>query len=164
MKLRVILEDGQTGGIDTSFAIVTTLDIQSAPKARYYIDFWLRWHTYFEFIQVPIWIITNIEPSYRLGYEKLSMPFLHFAKCADSMLFDELGSVQSKMVFGNTYTILSPKIYLFYKNEIINTKSRTNDKSIKELYLKALDIRYRKYVEEFDKKFKKVFDTQELIC
>ena len=65
-----------------------------------------------------------------------------------------------KFVFGKSYTILDPAIYLFYQNQIVFKSIRTHKKAIGEAYLKGLDIQYKNFIENFRKKI----DIQKRIC
>ena len=85
---------------------------------------------------------------------------LQVGKCTNEDLFNQLGCIRQKFVFGKTYTILDPAIYLFYQDTLVYKSIRTHNKAIGEAYLKGLDIQYKKFVENFRKKLtsKKEFD------
>lgn len=152
MKLEILTENKTMGVLDTRFVLVTTLESLKNEKGQQYLDFWLSWENYFHKIQLPVWILTKDTPKESAWFHQVYSTQLHIGCCQGTQNFSKLGCLKNKSVFGKSYPIIDPAIFLFHRNQIVYKAYRTNNKSIGEAYLKGFDVQYKKFVINFRKK------------
>lgn len=59
-----------------------------------------------------------------------------------------MGCAQEKNVFGKKYKVISPRMYIIYNEKLIEEQKRINNKSIKKLYIKALELKFEKFIKK----------------
>lgn len=151
MKIEIIQHYQNSAWLNLDFVLVTTLDSLKKEKGRQYLDQWLYWEPYFSQINVPVWILSEDSPAELYQLQEALITKLHFSHASKETL-ETLRSIQSKSVFGKDYLIVKPQILLFYQKKVVYKASRTNQKTIGEAYLKALDIRYKIFKTNFRNK------------
>lgn len=152
MKIEIISSENKKMEIPTDFTLLTIVEHLETEKGKQYLDYWLDWEELFTQIHLPIWILTQDESTTIQNFLNTYATSLQVGKSTNKDLFDQLGCIRQKFVFGKTYTILDPAIYLFYQDTLVYKSIRPHNKAIGEAYLKGLDIQYKNFVENFRKK------------
>lgn len=152
MKLEIISSENEKICISTDFTLLTITEHLQTEKGKQYLDYWLDLENLFTTIHLPIWILTKDDIHIIKDFLDTYPTALHIGQVVDDTLFKNLDCVRQKFVFGKSYTILDPAIYLFYQNKIVFKSIRTHKKAIGEAYLKGLDIQYKNFIENFRKK------------
>lgn len=134
--------------MDSELFIITTLDSLSSQKGKSYFDLWLKWEDLFSQIHIPIYIFTLKSEN-----NKYIPSSKHIqVRLCSRKVFESLGVYRTKTVFTKIYEIMDPAIFLYEGKQLIQKEFRSNDHTIGEVYLRALDARYKKYVDNFRKK------------
>ena len=117
--------------------LVVTLDHMKYDKSKNYNDLFLLWENHFKKYNIPIWIIS---PDYTF-----EDTYIHYAKNIN--LFQSVNCLKTKSVFGKNYNIVSTKLILLSHGKIIFEQKRINNKSIKTLYIKAIEEKYKIFIK-----------------
>lgn len=67
---------------------------------------------------------------------------------SDVGFINQLGCAQEKNVFGKKYKVISPRMYVICNEKLIEEQKRINNKSIKKLYIKALELKFEKFIKK----------------
>ena len=134
--------------MNSNLIVITTLDSISSQKGKNYFDLWLKWEDRFSQIHVPVYILSlkSKEIEYVPTPKHIQIRF------CPRKVFEYLNVYRTKTVFKKVYEVMDPAIFLLEGNQTIKKEFRTNDHSIGEVYLKALDIKKKKYVDNLRKK------------
>ena len=138
-------------------AALIVLDSIELEKTLAYHDLFLLWEPLFKKNNIPIYIIfpdtaerlRRVCQTYHTNLKYISNPdLIHLLDCE-----------KEKMVYGKKYAVILPKMYVIHEERLLCEQKRINNNTIKELYIKALELKFEKYI----KKIKNCVDIQNIL-
>ena len=140
---------------DTSLLVV--LDSIELEKTLGYHDLFLLWSPTFQKAGIPVYIVFPDEPSQLKEYCQYYNTYIHYV--SDFELIKRLDCIQEKIVFGKKYSVILSKMYVVHNGYLFEEQKRINNKTIKKLYIKALELKF----ENFIKKIKNSVDIPDIL-
>lgn len=115
----------------------------------------LLWQEEFDAIKVPVFIVSP-DMSYRVNES-----VYHYIYNPDLSVFKQYRAIVKKSVFGHEKEVIQLTILLMNGDQIVKRYCRSNQKTIVDLYIKALHLRCRMLERNIKKKLTKKthFDT-----
>lgn len=140
-------------------SILVVLDSIGLEKTLAYHDMFLLWSPNFKNVDIPVYLIfpDTIKELNNPNNKKNFNAFIHYV--SDPMLIERLNCVQEKFVFGKKYNVILPRMYVVHDNNLIFEQKRINNKNIKKLYIKAIELKF----EIFIKKIKNSVDIPNIL-
>lgn len=150
------IEKIQTPNIkDTSLLVV--LDSIELEKTLGYHDLFLLWSPTFQKAGIPVYIVFPDESKQLKEYCQYYNTYIHYV--SDLELIKRLDCIQEKIVFGKKYSVILSKMYVVHNGYLFEEQKRINNKTIKKLYIKALELKF----ENFIKKIKNSVDIPNIL-
>ena len=140
---------------DTSLLVV--LDSIELEKTLGYHDLFLLWSPTFQKAGIPVYIVFPDESKQLKEYCRYYNTYIHYV--SDLELIKRLDCIQEKIVFGKKYSVILPKMYVVHNGYLLEEQKRINNKTIKKLYIKALELKF----ENFIKKIKNSVDIPNIL-
>ena len=140
---------------DTSLLVV--LDSIELEKTLGYHDLFLLWSPTFQKAGIPIYIVFPDDVMKLKKFYRFYNTDIHYISDVD--LIERLDCVQEKVVFGKKYRVILPKMYVVHDKKLVNEQKRINNKMIKKLYIRALELKF----ENFIKKIKNSVDIPNIL-
>lgn len=138
-------------------AILVLLDSVELEKTLTYHDLFLIWEPLFQKNNVPVYIVFPDTAEQLRRFSQVYHTNLKYISNPD--LIQRLDCKKEKIVFGKKYTVILPKMYVVHDERLFFEQKRINKNSIKELYIKALELKFEKYI----KKIKNCVDIQNIL-
>ena len=129
---------------DTSLLVV--LDSIELEKTVVYHDLFLLWSQAFENMDLPIYMVFPDHKDELYSFYRFYNTDIHYI--SDVGFINQLGCAQEKNVFGKKYKVILPRMYVIYNEKLIEEQKRINNKSIKKLYIKALELKFEKFIKK----------------
>ncbi len=141
------IEDKPIHFIDEELCVVVVTDSLTLEKSMRVHDILYRWQNDFKKINIPIYIVTpnRMEWSYSDWFTYVYSP--------DYSCFKELQAYKKKNVYGKDHWIVYSYIFVYQDGKIVDQVKRITNKSVGNLYLKLLEIRYKEFVKKIQKRF-----------
>ena len=138
-------------------ALLVILDSVELEKTMSHHDLFLLWSKAFENVGIPIYIVFPDEPNQLKEYCQYYNTYIHYV--SDFELIKRLDCIQEKIVFGKKYSVILSKMYVVHNGYLFEEQKRINNKAIKKLYIKALELKF----ENFIKKIKNSVDIPNIL-
>lgn len=106
---------------------------------------------------IPVYIVFPDEPNQLKEYCQYYNTYIHYV--SDFELIKRLDCIQEKIVFGKKYSVILSKMYVVHNGYLFEEQKRINNKTIKKLYIKALELKF----ENFIKKIKNSVDIPDIL-
>lgn len=120
------------------------LDSLDTIKSQQYLTLLIHWNKLFKDIDVKINIHIPNSESF------ISCDSNFTILCEPKSFFETNEVIQNKNVYGKSYSIISTKIILQTKQEVILVKKQISPNNIRKLYKKALECQYKKIVKNLE--------------
>ena len=138
-------------------ALLVILDSVELEKTMSHHDLFLLWSKAFENVGIPIYIVFPDESKQLKEYCQYYNTYIHYV--SDLELIKRLDCIQEKIVFGKKYSVILSKMYVVHNGYLLEEQKRINNKTIKKLYIKALELKF----ENFIKKIKNSVDIPNIL-
>ena len=127
-------------------ALLVILDSIELEKTMTHHDLFLLWSKAFEDMGIPVYLafpddVENLRKFYRFYNTDI-----HYI--SDIELIKRLDCIQEKVVFGKKYRVILPKMYVVHDKKLVNEQKRINNKMIKKLYIRALELKFEKFIKK----------------
>ena len=129
---------------DTSLLVV--LDSIELEKTLGYHDLFLLWSPTFQKAGIPVYIVFPDEPNQLKEYCQYYNTYIHYV--SDFELIKRLDCIQEKIVFGKKYSVILSKMYVVHNGYLFEEQKRINNKAIKKLYIKALELKFENFIKK----------------
>ena len=129
---------------DTSLLVV--LDSIELEKTLGYHDLFLLWSPTFQKAGIPIYIVFPDDVMKLKKFYRFYNTDIHYISDVD--LIERLDCVQEKVVFGKKYRVILPKMYVVHDKKLVNEQKRINNKMIKKLYIRALELKFENFIKK----------------
>ena len=129
---------------DTSLLVV--LDSIELEKTLGYHDLFLLWSPTFQKAGIPVYIVFPDDVMKLKKFYRFYNTDIHYISDVD--LIERLDCVQEKVVFGKKYRVILPKMYVVYDKKLVNEQKRINNKMIKKLYIRALELKFENSIKK----------------
>lgn len=120
------------------------LDSLETIKSQQYVTLLMSWNHLFKDIDVKIHIHI---PDSQFRITDHSHFIIH---CEPESYFESLQVVQNKNVYGTNYSIITTRLVLRTKENIILIRKQISHNSLKKIYVKALKIQYQKFTKNLE--------------
>ena len=137
--------------------LLVILDSVELEKTMSHHDLFLLWSKAFENVDIPIYIVFPNESKQLKEYCQYYNAYIHYV--SDFELIKRLDCIQEKIVFGKKYSVILTKMYVMHEGYLFEEQKRINNKAIKKLYIKALELKF----ENFIKKIKNSVDIPNIL-
>lgn len=117
----------------------------------------MLWSPTFQKAGIPVYIVFPDEPNQLKEYCQYYNTHIHYV--SDFELIKRLDCIQEKIVFGKKYSVILSKMYVVHNGYLFEEQKRINNKTIKKLYIKALELKF----ENFIKKIKNSVDIPNIL-
>ena len=154
--LRIQMNNVEIDNIKEISLLVVMDSIKLNKTVVYHDLFWL-WSQAFENMDIPIYMVFPDHKDELYSFYRFYNTDIHYI--SDVGFINQLGCAQEKNVFGKKYKVISPRMYVIYNEKLIEEQKRINNKSIKKLYIKALELKF----EIFIKKIKNSVDIPNIL-
>ena len=129
---------------DTSLLVV--LDSIELEKTLGYHDLFLLWSPTFQKAGIPVYIVFPDESKQLKEYSRYYNTYIHYV--SDLELIKRLDCIQEKIVFGKKYSVILSKMYVVHNGYLLEEQKRINNKTIKKLYIKALELKFENFIKK----------------
>ena len=129
---------------DTSLLVV--LDSIELEKTLGYHDLFLLWSPTFQKAGISVYIVFPDEPNQLKEYCQYYNTYIHYV--SDFELIKRLDCIQEKIVFGKKYSVILSKMYVVHNGYLFEEQKRINNKTIKKLYIKALELKFENFIKK----------------
>ena len=129
---------------DTSLLVV--LDSIELEKTLGYHDLFLLWSPTFQKAGIPVYIVFPDDVMKLKKFYRFYNTDIHYISDVD--LIERLDCVQEKVVFGKKYRVILPKMYVVHDKKLVNEQKRINNKMIKKLYIRALELKFENFIKK----------------
>lgn len=127
-------------------ALLVILDSVELEKTMSYHDLFLLWSKAFENVGIPIYIVFPDDVMKLKKFYRFYNTDIHYISDVD--LIERLDCVQEKVVFGKKYRVILSKMYVVYDKKLVNEQKRINNKMIKKLYIRALELKFENFIKK----------------
>ena len=127
-------------------ALLVILDSVELEKTMSYHDLFLLWSKAFENVGIPIYIVFPDDVMKLKKFYRFYNTDIHYISDVD--LIERLDCVQEKVVFGKKYRVILPKMYVVHDKKLVNEQKRINNKMIKKLYIRALELKFENFIKK----------------
>ena len=127
-------------------ALLVILDSVELEKTMSHHDLFLLWSKAFENVGIPIYIVFPDEPNRLKEYCQCYNTYIHYV--SDLELIKRLDCIQEKIVFGKKYSVILSKMYVVHNGYLFEEQKRINNKTIKKLYIKALELKFENFIKK----------------
>ena len=122
------------------------LDSVELEKTMSHHDLFLLWSKAFENVGIPIYIVFPDDVMKLKKFYRFYNTDIHYISDVD--LIERLDCVQEKVVFGKKYRVILPKMYVVHDKKLVNEQKRINNKMIKKLYIRALELKFENFIKK----------------
>ena len=127
-------------------ALLVILDSVELEKTMSHHDLFLLWSKAFENVDIPIYIVF---PDDVMKLKKFCRFYnTEIRYISDVGLIERLNCFQEKVVFGKKYRVILPKMYVVHDKKLVNEQKRINNKMIKKLYIRALELKFENFIKK----------------
>ena len=127
-------------------ALLVILDSIELEKTMTHHDLFLLWSKAFEDMGIPVYLVFPDDVENLRKFYRFYNTDIHYI--SDIELIKRLDCIQEKVVFGKKYRVILPKMYVVHDKKLVNEQKRINNKSIKKLYIKALELKFEKFIKK----------------
>lgn len=127
-------------------ALLVILDSIELDKTMSHHDLFLLWSKAFEDMGIPIYLVFPDDVENLREFYRLYNTDIHYI--SDIELIKRLDCIQEKVVFGKKYRVILPKMYVVHDEKLVNEQKRINNKMIKKLYIRALELKFEKFIKK----------------
>lgn len=127
-------------------ALLVILDSIELDKTMSHHDLFLLWSKAFEDMGIPIYLVFPDDVENLREFYRLYNTDIHYI--SDIELIKRLDCIQEKVVFGKKYRVILPKMYVVHDKKLVNEQKRINNKMIKKLYIRALELKFEKFIKK----------------
>lgn len=127
-------------------ALLVILDSIELEKTMTHHDLFLLWSKAFEDMGIPIYLVFPDDVENLRKFYRFYNTDIHYI--SDIELIKRLDCIQEKVVFGKKYRVILPKMYVVHDKKLVNEQKRINNKMIKKLYIRALELKLEKFIKK----------------
>ena len=127
-------------------ALLVILDSIELEKTMTHHDLFLLWSKAFEDMGIPVYLVFPDDVENLRKFYRFYNTDIHYI--SDIELIKRLDCIQEKVVFGKKYRVILPKMYVVHDKKLVNEQKRINNKMIKKLYIKALELKFEKFIKK----------------
>ena len=127
-------------------ALLVILDSIELDKTMSHHDLFLLWSKAFEDMGIPIYLVFPDDVENLREFYRLYNTDIHYI--SDIELIKRLDCIQEKVVFGKKYRVILPKMYVVHDKKLVNEQKRINNKMIKKLYIRALELKFENFIKK----------------
>lgn len=127
-------------------ALLVILDSIELEKTMTHHDLFLLWSKAFEDMGIPIYLVFPDDVENLREFYRFYNTDIHYI--SDIELIKRLDCIQEKVVFGKKYRVILPKMYVVHDKKLVNEQKRINNKMIKKLYIRALELKFEKFIKK----------------
>lgn len=127
-------------------ALLVILDSIELEKTMTHHDLFLLWSKAFEDMGIPVYLVFPDDVENLRKFYRFYNTDIHYI--SDIELIKRLDCIQEKVVFGKKYRVILPKMYVVYDKKLVNEQKRINNKMIKKLYIRALELKFEKFIKK----------------
>lgn len=127
-------------------ALLVILDSIELEKTVTHHDLFLLWSKAFEDMGIPIYLVFPDDVENLRKFYRFYNTDIHYI--SDIELIKRLDCIQEKVVFGKKYRVILPKMYVVHDKKLVNEQKRINNKMIKKLYIRALELKFEKFIKK----------------
>lgn len=127
-------------------ALLVILDSIELDKTMSHHDLFLLWSKAFEDMGIPIYLVFPDDVENLREFYRFYNTDIHYI--SDIELIKRLDCIQEKVVFGKKYRVILPKMYVVHDKKLVNEQKRINNKMIKKLYIRALELKFEKFIKK----------------
>ena len=127
-------------------ALLVILDSIELEKTMTHHDLFLLWSKAFEDMGIPVYLVFPDDVENLRKFYRFYNTDIHYI--SDSELIKRLDCIQEKVVFGKKYRVILPKMYVVHDKKLVNEQKRINNKMIKKLYIRALELKFEKFIKK----------------
>ena len=138
-------------------SLLVALDSIELEKTLGYHDLFLLWSPTFQKAGILVFIVFPVVSEQLKEYCQYYNTYIYYF--SDLELIKRLDCIQEKIVFGKKYSVILSKMYVVHNGNLLEEQKRINNKTIKKLYIKALELKF----ENFIKKIKNSVDIPNIL-
>ena len=127
-------------------ALLVILDSIELEKTMTHHDLFLLWSKAFEDMGIPVYLVFPDDVENLRKFYRFYNTDIHYI--SDIELIKRLDCIQEKVVFGKRYRVILPKMYVVHDKKLVNEQKRINNKMIKKLYIRALELKFEKFIKK----------------
>ena len=127
-------------------ALLVILDSIELEKTMTHHDLFLLWSKAFEDMGIPVYLVFSDDVENLRKFYRFYNTDIHYI--SDIELIKRLDCIQEKVVFGKKYRVILPKMYVVHDKKLVNEQKRINNKMIKKLYIRALELKFEKFIKK----------------
>lgn len=127
-------------------ALLVILDSIELEKTVTHHDLFLLWSKAFEDMDIPVYLVFPDDVENLRKFYRFYNTDIHYI--SDIELIKRLDCIQEKVVFGKKYRVILPKMYVVHDKKLVNEQKRINNKMIKKLYIRALELKFEKFIKK----------------
>ena len=127
-------------------ALLVILDSIELEKTMTHHDLFLLWSKAFEDMGIPVYLVFPDDVENLRKFYRFYNTDIHYI--SDIELIKRLDCIQEKVVFGKKYRVILPKMYVVHDKKLVNEQKRINNKMIKKLYIKVIEIKFEKFIKK----------------
>ena len=127
-------------------ALLVILDSIELEKTMTHHDLFLLWSKAFEDMDIPVYLVFPDDVENLRKFYRFYNTDIHYI--SDIELIKRLDCIQEKVVFGKKYRVILPKMYVVHDKKLVNEQKRINNKMIKKLYIRALELKLEKFIKK----------------
>ena len=127
-------------------ALLVILDSIELEKTMTHHDLFLLWSKAFEDMGIPVYLVFPDDVENLRKFYRFYNTDIHYI--SDIELIKRLDCIQEKVVFGKKYRVILPKMYVVHDKKLVNEQKRINNKMIKKLYIRALELKFEKFIKK----------------
>ncbi|MCF0105598.1 MAG: hypothetical protein HUJ53_02420 [Holdemanella sp.] len=158
--MSIIETNSQNTPTFPSLYVILYLNSLKTNRSLYYHDCLIEWSMLFNRIHLPVYIVSNDDPSILKDIKKrYNSDFIYCSNPAND-IFIKKNLYKDKVIYGKKYRTIYTQIELVHNDKIIYTSKRINKNTITSLYLMAVDIKYALFLT----KLQKDIDTLGKLC
>ena len=127
-------------------ALLVILDSIELEKTMTHHDLFLLWSKAFEDMGIPVYLVFPDDVENLRKFYRFYNTDIHYI--SDIELIKRLDCIQEKVVFGKKYRVILPKMYVVHYKKLVNEQKRINNKMIKKLYIRVLELKFEKFIKK----------------
>ena len=127
-------------------ALLVILDSIELEKTMTHHDLFLLWSKAFEDMGIPVYLVFPDDVENLRKFYRFYNTDIHYI--SDIELIKRLDCIQEKVVFGKKYRVILPKMYVVHDKKLVNEQKRINNKMIKKLYIRVLELKFEKFIKK----------------
>ena len=127
-------------------ALLVILDSIELEKTMTHHDLFLLWSKAFEDMGIPVYLVFPDDVENLRKFYRFYNTDIHYI--SDIELIKRLDCIQEKVVFGKKYRVILPKMYVVHDKKLVNEQKRINNKMIKKIYIRALELKFEKFIKK----------------